>query len=115
MCKDLICKATNGHLFAPLLLAMMLLAAGNALAQQRSFPPDVQTGTLAMGVFPDARIDGTATRFGAGARILDLSNRLVLPASLTSAVRIAYRTDHQGLISQAWVISEAESAALSRR
>jgi hypothetical protein len=68
-----------------------------------------------MGVFPEARIDDKPTRFGAGARILDTNNRIALPASLTQRVPIAYRIDHQGLVSQAWIITRAEAAAIRSR
>lgn len=93
----------------------LVLFSDPVLAQNRDFPADAKVGTLAMGVFPAARIDGEDRRFGAGARILDTGNRLVLPASLTQPALIAYRIDYQGLVSQAWIINPAEAAALRNR
>jgi hypothetical protein len=113
---DTLCfSLTRAFSWVAAVAAALLLLSDPVLAQNRDFPADAQVGTLVMGVFPAARIDGQDKRFGAGARILDTGNRLVLPASLTQPVLIAYRIDYQGLVSHAWMINPAEAAALRKR
>lgn len=93
-----------------LILATLLLAASPLHAQVRVFPPNTKVGVLQMGYYPQARINGDDVRFSPGARILDQGNRVVLPASLTDAVRIRYRIDPQGQIGQAWILTDDEIA-----
>ncbi|MFP5407043.1 MAG: hypothetical protein ACLGHY_12155 [Gammaproteobacteria bacterium] len=70
---------------------------------------------LEIKVFPLAVLDGTPVRLGAGARIRDLENRIVTPASLSGAHRVLYTIDGAGLINEAWLATEAEFRAARNR
>lgn len=105
---------TITRLFLASLLAALLAVALPAGAQVRFIPQDAALGVLEMGVFPEARIDGVIVRFGAGARIFNANNQIVLPASLTSAVRVAYIADFQGLLRKIWLVTDREAQALQQ-
>ncbi|MGB7302480.1 MAG: hypothetical protein WBD34_24460 [Burkholderiaceae bacterium] len=96
-------------------LISLAIPAGYALAQARALPAEARTGNLTMGVFPVAAVNGKPVRFSPGARILNQANQLVLPASVTGKVPIAYILDFQGQIKQAWLVTNAEITALNRR
>lgn len=103
-------KSKTWHIAAVLISAVMIASAH---AQVRNIAENASLGTLQMGVFPQASIDGQDVRFGAGARILDQNNRIVVPASLSNQQRrVAYVQDFQGLIRTVWLVDETEADAL---
>jgi hypothetical protein len=96
-------------------LGLAFFAAGShaqiSAPQQRVFPPNTAWGTLVMGVFPQASIEGRDVRFAPGARILNTANLLQLPLSIQQPVVIRYRLDTQGQIQEAWILNSAEEQA----
>ncbi len=98
------------------LLASVLLAIPAAQAQTRPIPAQARYGTLVLGVFPEASLDGKATRLGAGARVFDQRNLIVTPASIKDARNfVAFVTGPQNEIVTAWILTDAEIAALRAR
>ena len=102
---------TSARLLA-VLVALVLSAS--SWAQTRKFPESSKLGVLQVSVFPLATIDGNPARFTAGGRIYDTSNRLVIPASLTTAVAVRYELDQAGQISRAWILLPSEIEAALR-
>ncbi|MFT3802540.1 MAG: hypothetical protein QM766_15140 [Burkholderiaceae bacterium] len=84
-------------------------------APMRAIPGDARLGRLAIGVFPEATIDGKPVRFTAGARIHDRENRIAMPAGLTEPVDVLYRLDQAGQVTAAWILTTDELAAARRR
>lgn len=82
-----------------------------AQARVRAIPQKAAAGVLEMRAFPSAVLDGDPVRLGAGARIRDLDNRIVLPASLSGTHRVLYTKDGAGLINEVWLATEAEFRA----
>ncbi len=98
------------------LLASMLLAISAAQAQPRPIPEQARYGTLVLGVFPEARLDGKAVRLGAGARVFDQRNLIVTPASIKDARNyVAFVTGPQNEIVTAWILTGAEIEELRAR
>ena len=93
--------------------SLALVAPAPARAQAlRTIPQKAVPGVLELGNFPEALIDGNAVRLGAGARIHDLNNRIVMPASLAGARhRVLYTRDGSGFVDRVWFASEAEFGA----
>lgn len=83
----------------------------------RTIPPKAVPGIIELKNFPDAVIDGNAVRLSAGARIHDLDNRIVMPASLAGARhRVLYTRDGSGLVDRVWFATDAEfEAAQAKR
>ncbi|WP_049871329.1 hypothetical protein [Ramlibacter tataouinensis] len=97
------------------LLAAALLAAGAALAQGivREAPKDVKPARLKVTAAPQALVNGRPDRLSPGARIRNLNNLVVLPASLAGQdLPMVYRRDAAGLVHEVWLLSEAEYARL---
>ncbi len=98
------------------LLASILVAISAAQAQSRPIPEQARHGTLVLGVFPEARLDGKAVRLGAGARVFDQRNLIVTPASIKDARNyVAFVTGPQNEILTAWILTDAEIEALRAR
>ncbi|MBW6493229.1 MAG: hypothetical protein K0B16_01510 [Burkholderiaceae bacterium] len=95
-----------------MLLAMALSVS--VWAQTRKFPEQSNLGWLQVTVFPLATIDGNPARFTAGGRIFDISNRLVIPATLAGSVAVRYELDQGGQIQRAWILLPAEIEAARR-
>jgi hypothetical protein len=101
--------------FAALALSI-LVGVGSAYAQGRPIPEKAKVGTLVLGVFPRADLDGKPITLGAGARIHDRRNLIVTPASIKDARHlVAYVTGPQDEILSAWILTDAEIAALRER
>ena len=98
------------------LLASLLVAISAAHAQSRPIPEQARHGTLVLGVFPQARLDGKAVRLGAGARVFDQRNLIVTPASIKDVRNyVAFVTGPQNEILTAWILTDAEIEALRAR
>ena len=98
----------------------MALAVGlppaDALGQGivRSAPRDVQPGRITVGLPPVIELDDKPDRLSPGARIRDLNNMLVLPATLAGrrTIPVVYRRDAAGLVHEVWILTEAEYEAV---
>jgi len=102
------------------LLAIALAAAGawaGALPAQvmRNLPPDARPGRFEMRVFPEASLDGQAVRLGAGARIYDQRNMIVMPASLSGTFDALVERDPGGQVGRVWLLTPAELEAAQAR
>ena len=98
------------------LLASILVAIPGAQAQVRPIPEQARHGTLVLGVFPEAKLDGKPVRLGAGARVFDQRNLIVTPASIKDARNyVAFVTGPQNEIVTAWILTSAEIEALRAR
>jgi hypothetical protein len=98
------------------LLASVLVAISAAHAQTRPIPAQARTGILALGVFPEASLDGKPIRLGAGARVFDRRNLIATPASIKDARHfVAFVTGPQNEIVTAWILTDAEIEALRAR
>jgi hypothetical protein len=98
------------------LLASILVAISAAHAQSRPIPEPARHGTLVLGVFPEARLDGKSVRLGAGARVFDQRNLIVTPASIKDVRNyVAFVTGPQNEILTAWILTDAEIEVLRAR
>jgi hypothetical protein len=75
----------------------------------------VVLGTLRIGVFPEAVLDGQAIRLGAGARIRDEQNLIRPPATVAGDRRVAYRRGAMGEVTEVWLLTDAEYRATAAR
>lgn len=84
-------------------------APATGLGEVRKFPDKSKLGELVIGVFPEATLNGQATRFSASGRLINLSNMIVLPSSVYQQTLIVrYELDTMGNINRAWLLSPAE-------
>lgn len=91
-------------------------AQAQAANAARRIPANARLGVLRPGVFPQASLDGKTITLGAGFRLLDTLNRVVVPASVlgTSQV-VAYQTGPIGEVTTAWILTDSERSELRRR
>ncbi|MGI4779581.1 MAG: hypothetical protein ACRYGA_15955 [Janthinobacterium lividum] len=77
----------------------------------RSFPIGTLRGRLLVVDAPEIRLDDKADRMAPGTRIRNAQNMLVTPASVTGQLlAVNYARDVSNLVSQVWILSEAEAA-----
>lgn len=82
----------------------------------RRIPATARLGVLRPGVFPQAILDGKAVTLGAGFRLMDTLNRIVVPASvLGTSQLVAYQIGPIGEVTTAWILTEAERNEIRRR
>ena len=74
----------------------------------RKIPPTARYGVFEMRQYPEASIDGLATRLSAGARIRDSRNMIVMPASVTGRHEVLYERDLTGHLSTVWILAPDE-------
>ncbi|MHB9116654.1 MAG: hypothetical protein ACYC2R_00050 [Burkholderiales bacterium] len=79
----------------------------------RILPADGKLGDLRQNNYPMLQISGSVFHSAPGARFYDGSNRMVLPGMLPQAARVLYRLDMNGDLSQMWLLTPDEDAALS--
>ena len=94
------------------LLALLIAAgfAAGAAAQLRTIPQEAKAGKLRHVQETLVELDGEPALLSAGAQIRDLSNRLVLPISLTDTTAVRYLTDSTGMLHRVWILSAEEAA-----
>jgi hypothetical protein len=90
---------------AALLCAVCVTASAQP---QRPFPPNTLFGSLKMGYYPEAQINGKDVRFTPGARIIDQNNTATMPGTLSGMVLIRYRLDQAGQVTDAWILTADE-------
>ncbi len=101
---------------AQLLLALTLAAgaAAPAAAQgtiQRNFPQTALRGNIVFGTPPAISLNGQNTLTAPAFRVHGYNNMLVTSAQLVGVTAtINYTTDVQGLVYEAWILSDAEAA-----
>ena len=77
----------------------------------RNFPIGTLRGRLVVVDAPDIRLDDKDDRMSPGARIRNAQNMLMTPASVVGLpLTVNYTRDVSGLVSQVWILSEAEAA-----
>jgi hypothetical protein len=96
---------------ALVLLTIFFLAA-TAWAQQRMLPENAKPGALQGYQYPEVNISGRWYRLAPGARLVDQRNMTVLPTMLQNAGAVAYTLDAYGLVTQLWLLTPQEAAAL---
>ena len=92
-------------------LLIFSLLAGPVFAG-RLLPQDAQRGELQGHSYPQVQIDGQVYRLAPGARLYDTSNRTVLSGQLPQQASIFYRLDANGDLSQLWLATLDEQAAV---
>ncbi|MGE0802632.1 MAG: hypothetical protein AB7G13_25745 [Lautropia sp.] len=96
--------------------ALLASPAAPALAQIRPIPETAKLGTLTVGHFPNAVLNGKPVTLGPGARIRDVNNLFVVPSTLKDSSRtVAYATGSLGEIVDVWILSEAEVGQIRAR
>lgn len=94
---------------------------GRVLAQAapdtpRRIPGQAMLGTLNIGVFPQASVNGRAVTLAPGFRLLDRDNRIVVPSTVSGRnQQVAYVTGPVGEVLTAWLLTDGELAAIRRR
>ena len=90
--------------------------ARHAAAQSvRTFPASARLGRLEMRHFPEAILNDAPVRFGAGARIYDERNMIVMPAGLSGVLDVLVERDPVGNIGRVWIVSADELKAAQAR
>lgn len=101
---------------AQLLLALTLAAgaAAPAAAQgtiQRNFPQTALRGNIVFGTPPAISLNGQNTTTAPAFRVHGYNNMLVTSGQLVGTkATINYTTDIQGLVYEAWILTDAEAA-----
>ncbi len=76
----------------------------------RPFPAKALRAALVVTDTPNVLVDGHPERLSPGARIYGANNMLVLSASITGQnLLVNLVRDHQGLVHQVWILTEAEA------
>jgi hypothetical protein len=94
-------------------LLLSLLFAGHASA--REFPPLSKRGTLKLFDRPFVTIGPNTFQLAPGARIIDQSNRIILPALLPAGAKIVYKLEEQtGFIRELWLLAPGETVTIQQ-
>ena len=87
--------------------------AANAVA--REFPPLSKRGTLKLFDRPFVTIGSKTYQLAPGAKIIDQSNRIILPALLPAGAKIVYKLEEQtGLIHELWLLAPGETVTVQQ-
>ena len=83
----------------------------------RNFPAKSKLVEMTVGVFPDATINGQAARFGAGGRILNQDNLIIIPSTIfNKTLRVLIEMDFSGNnINRAWILNDKEMKLAEER
>ena len=98
-------------------LFALLIAAGfaaGAAAQLRTIPQEAKAGKMRHVQETLVELDGKPALLSPGAQIRDVSNRLVLPMSVSDTAVVRYLTDAAGNLHRVWILSPAEAQALPK-
>lgn len=95
-----------------LVILAIFFTMGAAMAQQRSLPENVRPGSLRDYQYPEVNISGRWYRLAPGVRMLDQRNMTILPTMLQKPGPVAYTLDAYGLVTQLWLLTPQEAAAL---
>ena len=100
---------TCGNLLWAGLTASAQTQPVTAIDGKRNFPAKSQLGTLTIGVFPEATLNGQATRFSASGRLYNTSNMIVQPSSVYNQPQVVrFELNFEGQINRAWLLNDAE-------
>ncbi len=108
-------KMTTALIRLLVVIATLIATMGPVRAQERVFPDAARLGWLQVGVFPEATLDGKAIRLSPGARILDESNLVVTPGSVSGRRRVLYLVDGTGELLTVWLLTADEIRSAERR
>ncbi len=90
-------------------------ADARAQSSSRGIPDAAKPGTLRIGNFPQATLDGANVTLGPGFRLYDRLNRIVVPASVSGTTMVvAYVRGAIGEVVQAWQLNDTELAERQR-
>jgi hypothetical protein len=95
-----------------LVLLAIFFLAGPAWAQQRMLPENARSGALKAHEHPEVNISGRWYRLAPGARIFDQRNMTILPTMLQDPGPVAFTVDAYGFVTQLWLLTPQEAAAL---
>ncbi|CAA2101995.1 hypothetical protein [Variovorax paradoxus] len=83
-----------------------------SLVGGRNFPIGTLRGKLMVVNAPDVELDGKADRLGAGARIRNPQNMLVMPGAIIGQKYLVnYTRDAAGLLREVWILTPDEAMA----
>jgi hypothetical protein len=78
----------------------------------RNFPIGTLRGKFMVTNAPDVELDGNADRLGAGARIRNPQNMLVMPGAIIGQKYLVnYTRDAAGLLREIWILTPEEAVA----
>ena len=88
-------------------LATMLMPAADAV---RKFPANAQRGEIKAHQYPYYTIGKTTYRMGAGGKIVNEQNMIVMPASVQrQTAHVMYTVDVGGNLHRVWLLTPAEA------
>ncbi len=92
-------------------------AAAQAITDTpRRIPDKAVLGTLNIGVFPQASVNGRSVTLAPGFRLLDRDSRIVVPSTVSGKnLLVAYLLGPVGEVITAWLPTESELVAIRRR
>ncbi len=110
-------RSRRRALSAALALALAGACRPGLVAAQagRSFPPGARLARLELRVFPEALLNGEPVRLGAGARIFDQRNMIVMPATLQGSFVALVERDASGFVGRVWLLTDEELKAAQAR
>jgi hypothetical protein len=92
--------------------AVLLAITAAALAQvvMRLIPDDARRGVLSHVAETTFALDGRTVKLAPGGTIRNAANLLIMPITLPRDSLVKYRTNAQGEIVQAWILTPEEAA-----
>jgi hypothetical protein len=112
-------RATGPHarmltlrtLFPFLLIAGLTAMLTSVADAARTFPANAQRGEIKAHQYPYYTIGNTTYRMGAGGRIYNEQNMIVMPASVQQkTAHVMYTIDLGGNLHRVWLLTPAEAA-----
>lgn len=95
-----------------LLPLLFVLALPLPALAGRIFPQNLKFGELKGAAYPAVQIGDAVYHSAPGLRIYDRSNRMILPVALPQSAVVLFQLDMQGQLSQLWLLTPEEEAAV---
>jgi hypothetical protein len=105
-------RALMGVTACVLLMGAAALFAADARAE-RDFPRKARLGEMTFVAIPDVVLNGIPQRMSHGARVYSVRNTILMPNRVNGSTAIVnYLRDDRGRVSQVWILTPAEAAAM---
>ncbi|HVK55755.1 MAG TPA: hypothetical protein VM532_12090 [Burkholderiales bacterium] len=97
------------------LLTLLCLLVATASSWARDLPADGVAGDLLAIEYPFVRLADKQFRLAPGARIFDVSSRIVMPNTIAVPAKSMYKLDVRGDVQEIWLLTPEEVVIVASR
>ena len=97
------------------IFTLICLLTATTLSWARDLPADGLRADLTVIEYPFVKLAGQPLRLAPGARIFDLTNRVVLPYPMTGKINVLYTLDIRGDVQNIWFLTTEEAKVVDKK